>query len=193
MREITRSVRVSLKWLIAVVLVDVHLPYWTLKVQHLVAFTAIFSTICTAHAQKLLFMNFRCKFRQRRSIPWPDFLVDCKISAIWWRFPLIFLFAECPPYFYIRFVWSTDLESIPHASTPTSIIRTNVEAPTPIRSWVMSDNVSLWLPLKMLTRPLRMRRITWRVSRGSKTITYLESPTLICLFTIQLLLGYDDD
>jgi len=71
MREITQSVRVSLKCLIAVVLVDVDLPYWTLKVQHLVAFTAIFSTICTAHAQKLLFMNFRCKFRQRRTIPWP--------------------------------------------------------------------------------------------------------------------------
>ena len=31
-----------------------------------------------------------------------------------------------------------------------------------------------------------MRRITWPVSRGSKTITYLESPTPICLFTIQL-------
>ena len=30
-------------------------------------------------------------------------------------------------------------------------------------------------------------------NRGSKIITYLESPTPICLFTIQLLLGYDDD
>jgi len=77
--------------------------------------------------------------------------------------------------FLLRFVWPTDLESIPHASTPTSIIRTKFEAPTPIRSWVMSDNVSHWLPLKMRTRPLRMRRITWPVSRGSKTITYLES------------------
>jgi len=33
-----------------------------------------------------------------------DFLLECKISAIWWRFPLIFciLYAECPPYFYFR-------------------------------------------------------------------------------------------
>jgi len=46
-REITRSVKVALKWLIAVVLVDVDLPS---KVEHLVAFTAIFSNICTAHA-----------------------------------------------------------------------------------------------------------------------------------------------
>jgi len=34
-----------------------------------------------------------------------------------------------------------------------------------------------WLALKMRTWPLRMRRITWPVNRGSKTITYLESPT----------------
>ena len=72
-------------------------------------------------------------------------------------------------------------------------LATKFEDHTPISSWFMSHNVSRWLPLRMRTRPLRMRRITWPVSRGSKTITYLESPTPICLFTIQLLLGYDDD
>jgi len=56
------------KCLIAVVLVDVDLPYWTSKVEHLVVFMAIFSNICTAHAQKRLFMNFRCKFRHCCSI-----------------------------------------------------------------------------------------------------------------------------
>ena len=45
MREITRSVKVALKCLITVVLVDVDLPYWTSKVEHLVAFTAIVSNI----------------------------------------------------------------------------------------------------------------------------------------------------
>jgi len=99
------------------------------------------------------------------------------------------LYSECPPYFYLRFVWPTNLESIPHASTPTSIIRSKFEAPTPIPSWVICDNVSHWLPLKMRTQPLRMHRITWLVSRGSKTITFLESSTQICLFTIQLLFG----
>ena len=49
---------------IAVVLADVDLPYWTSKVEHIEAFTAIFGNICTAHAQKRLFMNFRCKFRR---------------------------------------------------------------------------------------------------------------------------------
>jgi len=117
------------KCLIALVLEDVDLPYCTWKVEHIVAFTAIFTNICTAHAQKRLFMNFRCKFRHRCSIPPPDFLIECKISAIWRRFPLTFciLYAECPPYFYFRFVTPTDLESIQHALIPTPIISTNCE------------------------------------------------------------------
>ena len=190
MREITRSVKVALKCLIEVVLVDVDLPYWTSKVEHIVAFTVMFSNICTAHAQKRLFMNFRCKFRHRRSVRRPRFPITVQNFSDLATFPLIlafFICAKCPSYLYFRFVWPTDLESISHASTPTSIIPTKFEPRTPIRSWVMSDNVSHWLPLKMRTRPLRMRRITWPVSRGSKTITYLESPTPICLFTIQAL------
>jgi len=74
-----------------------------------------------------------------------------------------------------------------------STLATKFEDSTPIRSWVMSYNVSRWLPLKMRTRPLRMRRTTWPVCRGSKIITILECPTPICLFTVQLLLGYNDD
>ena len=66
---------------------------------------------------------------------------------------------------------------------------------TPIRCWVMSANASHWLPLKRGTRPLRMCRFTWPVRwvGGQKQLHFLESPTPICLFTIQLLLGYDDD
>jgi len=48
MREITRSVKVALKCLITVVLVDVNLPYWT---------SAIFSNICTAPVQKVIYEN----------------------------------------------------------------------------------------------------------------------------------------
>ena len=53
-KKITRSVKVSLKCLIAVVLVDVD---WTSTAEHLVAFAAIVSIICTAHAEKRLFMH----------------------------------------------------------------------------------------------------------------------------------------
>jgi len=91
---------------IAVVLVDVDLPYWTLKVEHTAAFTAIFSNICTAHAQKRLFMNSRCKFRHRRSIRRPRFLVRVQNFSDLATFSIDFciLYAECPPYFYFRFV-----------------------------------------------------------------------------------------
>jgi len=189
-------------------------------------------------------MQFRCKFRHHRSIRRPRFLIRVQnfgdLTAFYDNYCI--LYSECLPYFYFRFVWPTGLESIPHASTPTSIIPTKFEVdmtmhtlpsysvfvcwyvtwpcdldlwpfdlkqlqfmaghvtnlatkfedPMPIRFWFMSHNVSRWLPLRMRTWPLRMRRITWPVSRGSKTITFLESPTLICLFTMQLRWLYDE-
>ena len=39
-------------------------------------------------------MNFRCKFRHRLRFADPDFLLECKISAIWRRF-LLFLHYIC--------------------------------------------------------------------------------------------------
>ena len=48
------------------------ITYWTLNVEHTVAFTAIFNNICTAHAQKRLSMNFRCKFKHCHWIPRPQ-------------------------------------------------------------------------------------------------------------------------
>jgi len=131
-------------------------------------------------------MNFRGKIRHRRLIRRPRFTIRVQNFGDLATFSADFriFYAECPPYFYFRFVWFTDLESILHASTPMSIIATKFEDPKPIRSWVMSYNVFHWLPLKMRTRPLRMRRITWPVSRGSKTITFLEYTAPICLFTI---------
>ena len=176
-------------------------------------------------------MNFRCKFRHHRSIRRPRFPIRMQNFGDLATFFVDFciLYSECPTYFYFRFVWPTNLESIPHAPSRTLIIPTKLEVdmtihcrvtpflsgdtsrdlmtltfdlftlsfmaghvtnpatkfedPTTIRSWVTSYNGSHWLALEMRTRPLRMRRITWLVSRGSKTITYLESPTPICLVT----------
>ena len=90
-------------------------------------------------------------------------------------------------------LWPFDLEQLSCMTGHVTNPATKSEDSTSIRASLTSYNGSHWLPLKMGTRPLCMRRITWPVNRGSKTITYLESPTPICLFTIQLLLGYDDD
>jgi len=51
----------------------------------------------------------------------------------------------------------------------------------------------LHLPMLKAKSSVRMRRVTWPVGRGSKITTYLEFPSPHCLFTIQLLWGYDDD
>jgi len=88
--------------------------------------------------------------------------------------------------------WPFDLEQLLCMAGHVANLATTFEDPTPIRSWVMSYNVSRWLPLKMRTLLLRMRRTTWSASRGSKTITFLESPTLICLFTMHLRWLYDE-
>jgi len=86
----------------------------------------MFSNICTSHAQKRLFMNFRCKFRHRRSIPRPRFSTKVQNFGDSATFSVDFciLYSECPPYIYFRFVSPTDLESISHASTHTLIIPT---------------------------------------------------------------------
>jgi len=216
MREITRSVKVALKCVIAVVLVNDDFSYWTSKVEHLVAFTAIFSNICTAHAQKRLFMNFRCKFRHHRSIRRPRFPIGVQNFSDLATFTVDFLHFICwmsaifllpgrltywPRKYTTRVephvdnshqVWSWYYHTLPsysvfvcrHVTWPCNLdlrsfdlehmsciashvtnTATKYEDPTPIRSWVMSYNVSRWLPLEMRMRLLRMRRITWPVSR----------------------------
>ena len=88
------------------VLVDVDLPYWTSKVEHIAAFTAIFSNICTAHAHKRLFMNIWCKFRHRRLIRRSRFPIRVQNFSDLATFSVDFciLIAEGTPYFYFRFV-----------------------------------------------------------------------------------------
>jgi len=170
MRKITRSVKVSLKCLIAVVLVDDDFPYWTSKAKHIVAFTAIFSNICTAHAQKRLFMNFRCKFRHHRLIrrPWFPIRVQNFSDLATFSVDLCILYAECPPCFYFRVVWPTDEESIPHASTPTSIIPARFEVDMTIHCRVIAFlSADTSRDLLNLTFDLLTLNIchAWRVTR----------------------------
>ena len=114
-------------------------------------------------------MNFRCKFRHRRSIRRPRFLIRVQNFGHLATFSVDFciLYAECPPYFYFRFVWPTDLESIPHASTRTLIIPTKFEV-----VWPSTAELQLFLSADtsrdLVTLTLDLLTVnschTWRVT-----------------------------
>jgi len=179
-----------------------------LRREHIVAFAAIFSNFCTAHVQKRLYINFRCKFRQRRSIRRPRFPIKRKkiqrfgdvfrwfLHFICWMFA-IFLLPVCLTYWPTMYttrvdphvdnshqawkwshvtlwpwLWPFDLEQVSFMAGHVTNLANKCEDLTPISFWVMSYNVSPWLLLKMRTRPLRMRRITWLVSRGQKQLHF---------------------
>jgi len=164
-----------------------NLPYWTSKVEDLVAFAATVSNICTAHAQKRLFMHFRGKFRHRRSIRRPRFPIRVQnfgdLATFYVDFCIYYF--KCPPYFYFRFVWPTDLESTPHASTPTSIFPTKFEVHMTIHCRVISfssadksrDFVTLTFDLLSL-KSCGAWRVTWP--------TLLPSWKTICLSVLDL-------
>ena len=124
-----------------------------------VAFTAIFRNICTAqyttridpHADNV-----------HQVWSWYDHtLPSYSVFVCWyvtWRFDLD----------YWPFVLEQLSYMVGHVTNPA----TKFEDPTTIRSWVTSYNASHWLLLKMRARPLRMRRITWPASIGSKNYIF---------------------
>jgi len=125
MREITRSVKVALKCLITVIFVNDDLPYWTSKVEHLVAFAATVSNICTAHAQKRLFVNFQCKFRHRCLIHRLRFSIRVQNFSDLATFSvdICILYAECPPYCSIAGKTGTWLDRCGRDKLPSTIRR----------------------------------------------------------------------
>ena len=150
------------------------------KVEHIVSFSAIFSNICTAHAQKRLFVNFRCKFGQRHLISQPRFPVRLQNFGNLATFSVDFciLYAECPPHIYFRFVWRTDLESTSHALTPTSISPTQFKVDMSIHCRVSAflsadtsrDLATLTFDLLTLNS-CHIWRVTWpNLPPGLKTL-----------------------
>jgi len=193
MREITRSVKVALKCLIAVVLVDDDFLYWTSKGW---ALSRIYSTICTAHAQKWLCMNFWCKFTHCRSIRRPRFPIRVQNFSDLATFSVDYciLYAECLPYFYFRVVWPTDLESIPHVPTPTSIIPARFEVDMTIHCRVIAflsadtsrDLVTLTFDLLTLNI-CHAWRVTWPTLSPSMKTPWL---SVLELWVITFPVGY---
>jgi len=123
----------------------------------------------------VVYMNFRCKFKHRCLIRQPRFPIDCKILAIWRRFQLfvlhficrisaIFLLPVCLTYWPRQYItpslkliwpsttglsrfWPFDLEDLTYMAGHVTNLVIKFEDHTPIRSWVMSYNVSHWLEL----------------------------------------------
>ena len=180
-------------------------------------------------------MHFRCKFKHRRSIRRPRFPIRVQNFGDLATFYVDFciLYFECPPYFYIRFVWPT-------VWTPKSIIPTKFEVDITINCRVIAflsadtsrDFVTLTFDLLTLNSCCACR-VTWpnlvpslktpylsvlelwvitfpadhlwkcvsgygacAESRdppvGGQTITFLKSPTRICLYTMHLRWLYDE-
>jgi len=103
---------------------------------------AILGRTFSAHAQKLLSMNFWCKFRHHHSIPRPWFLYKVQNFGDFPTFFIYFciLYAENPPYFYFRFLWQCLTAIISHASalTAISLISAKFEVDTTIHCWVIA-------------------------------------------------------
>jgi len=117
-------------------------------------------------------MNFRCKFRHHRSIPRPRFPITVQNFGDLATFSVDYciLYSECPPYFYFRFVWPTDLESIPPASTPTSIIPTKFEVDMTIHCRVtaflsadMLRDLVTWTSDLLTLNSCMSWRVTWPI------------------------------
>ena len=191
---------VALKCLIAAVLVDVRLPYWTSNVEHLVAFAAFVSKIllrmhrngylgtsvkvsATFYVDFCIFFRFILLTAPSLKLIWPS-TAELLRFCCWyvaWRWDLNF--------------WPFDLDQLSHMAGHVFNTAKKLEDPMPLRSWVMGSNVFYWLLSKMHFRLLRMRRITWPVCwRGVNFANNFRiTNTPICLFTIQLLWGCDDD
>jgi len=125
--------------------------------------------ICTAHAQKRLHVNFRFAITVQNFVDLATFSVDFCI-----------LFAECPLYFYLRFVWPSDLESTPHASTPTSIIPASVFV-----CWYVT-----W-PSDLVFWPFKFEQLMYMAGHVINIGTKFEDPTVLDLWLITFPVRYN--
>jgi len=132
-----------------------------------------FQQYFAAHVQKQLFMNFWWKLRHDRSIPRPRFPYRVRNFVDLWTFSIGFCI-----YFYFHFVWPTDLESMPHALTPTEIISSKFEVDMTIHCRVvlfllMIRYVTLW--------PLDLKQLSYVAGHVTNPATKLEDLGLFFL------------
>ena len=138
---------------------DHDIPLTSSNFGNLTAFRAIFSNIFTAHAQERPFMNFRLKFWHRHSIPWSRFPYRARYFGDTRTFSDDFCieYAECPPYFYFRSSWPTDLERVSRDAHLAVTVSTKFEVDTTISCLV----IVLLLLIRYVT--LTFDLLTWSV------------------------------
>ena len=127
-------------------------------------------------------MNFRCKFRHRRSIPRPRFTIRVQNFGDLATFSVNFciLYSEYAPYFYFRFVWPTDLESIPHSSTPKLIIPSKFEVDMTIHcrvtAFLSADTLRDWWPWPLT---FWLEQLSYMTGNVHNNATKFEDPKTI--------------
>ena len=96
-------------------------------------------------------MNFRLTFWHHHSIPWFRFPYRERYFSDTRTFSDEFCigYAECPPYFYFRSSWPTDLESVSRDAHLVVTVSTKFEVDTTIRCLVIASlllirYVTLW-------------------------------------------------
>jgi len=128
-----------------------------------------------------------------------DFLLECKILAIRRRFPLIFAF-----YIFLHFNFFTKFEvdisihcrdiAFLSADTSRDLVTLTFALLTlnSGHSWRVTCPSLLPSMKTLCLSVVELRVITFPTGCHWKTITFLESPTLICIFTVQLQWLYDE-
>jgi len=87
-------------------------------------------------------------------------------------------------------LWPFNLEQLSYMAGHVTNPATKFEDSKTIRAWVTSYNGFRWLPLKCVCGNCAFAKSRDPWVGGQKQLHFWNTP--ICLFTIQLLLGYDD-
>jgi len=121
------------------------------------------------------------KFRHRRSFrPRLPIRVQHFGDLATFSVDLCIVYSDCPPYFYFRLVWPTDLEIIPHASTPMLIIPPRLKLIWPSTAELQRfyllfvtwpDDLDLW--------PFDLELLSYMASHVTNPATKVEDPTTI--------------
>ena len=119
-------------------------------------------------------MNFRLKFWHHHSIPWSQFPYRARYFGDTRKFSDDFCigYTECPPYFYFRSSWPTDLESVSR-DAHLAVIRW-YDHPLPRYSVITADtlrDLDLW--------PFNVGQWPYMAGHVVNPSTKFEDPTAI--------------